>query len=210
MFIDVHTHKTCLRDNNVLAIKSFHILPDHKPDCFFSYGLHPWYLDEKLEEKEFSDPLCVAIGECGLDGIKSSFDIELQKKVFIYQLELARNFNKPVVLHLVRALDHFQAVLKNFSDVTFIWHGFLGKQALYDQLKKNNIYFSFGPYGLREEGWKSIPVERIFVETDESERSIRWFYERLAQIKEISLEELENKIEENARRVFGSIFESLG
>jgi len=210
MFIDVHTHKTCLRDNNVLAIKSFHILPDHNPDCFFSYGLHPWYLDEKLEERVFSDPLCVAIGECGLDGIKSSFDLELQKKVFIYQLELARNFNKPVVLHLVKAFDHFQPVLKNFSDVTFIWHGFLGKQAVYDQLKKNNIYFSFGPYGLREEGWKSIPVERIFVETDESERSIRWFYERLAQIKEISLEELENKIEENARRVFGSIFESLG
>ena len=81
------------------------------PGLYPAYGLHPVYLERHRPAHvqalrdwiEREKPL--AIGECGLDFFVEGLDLELQRGYFLDQLELAREFELPVVVH---ALTHWR------------------------------------------------------------------------------------------------------
>ena len=67
---------------------------------WISAGIHPWKADVTVwEEMKVALREAEVIGEIGLDSVWCHVDMKIQKTVFLRQLELARDFQKPVILH---------------------------------------------------------------------------------------------------------------
>ncbi|MCX7697647.1 MAG: TatD family hydrolase [Bacteroidales bacterium] len=204
-FVDIHTHLKTDTEDDLVRIISYYQTPSVEPSDFFSIGIHPWYLNEHLDEKWFIHPLCVAIGECGLDKVRSSFSIEDQQKVFHQHLVYAQYHKKPVILHVVRAYVELMNSIKQFPHLIYIWHGFGGNYELFKQFEKFNMFVSFGFRGAKNLGWKQIPIDRVLMETDDSSKKIQDVYLTYAKITGYSLDFVIEKVYHNAERALGRL-----
>ena len=193
-YIDLHTHcKNSQPDVtaifNIRAGFTQDAPPDGQP---LSYGIHPWDADNadlvKLSDDVRSIKNLYAIGECGMDK-KTDVDLNIQRSVFLGHAILAKELNKPLIIHCVGAYNEI-IDLKHKIDPSNPWfiHGFTGHSQLALQLIKENILLSFGESILKE-GHKSgnalslLPPGSFFLETDESERSIRDIYQQAARLR---------------------------
>ena len=171
----------------------------------FSVGIHPKDIDENWEEnfekiKEISLlPNCVAIGECGLDGL-ISVNENLQKEVFEKHILWANQINKPVIIHCVKRFSEIIPFQK-IAEIPLVIHGFNKKKTIADEMLKHGFYLSFGKSVLHSLSLQSIlkefPLEKIFLETDDANFNIKELYQKTAEIKGISIENLHNKILKN-------------
>lgn len=202
-FVDIHTHQANQQSENEIKIISFYQNPDKEPFCFFSIGKHPWYLNEDIEERWFSHTFCVAVGECGLDKVRSVFSLSKQTEIFTQHLDRASDLQKPVILHVVRAHQELIQLLKKYPHLTYIWHGFNGSYELFRQFERFHMFFSFGVRSSKNTGWKQIPLERVLLETDDSLLSIREVYSLYAQVTGISFDAIVEKIYQNAKQILG-------
>lgn len=86
-----------------------------------------------------------------------------------------------------------------------IIHGFNKKERIAEDLLKNNFYLSFGKavlYNLSlQNTLKITPLDKIFLETDNDDFSIEELYEKVSEIKGISLENLNKQISENLETI---------
>lgn len=150
-----------------------------KFSCYKTFGIHPW--TPVMEKIDFLLSLLESdkidgIGESGLDfftpDLRSSFI--LQKECWNAQLELAAEFNKPLVVHCRKA---FPEILKDSEKLACLksvcFHGFSGsKEQAFEILRKiPDAYFSFGAVLLKKnrkasECLLSIPCDHILFETD--------------------------------------------
>lgn len=170
----------------------------------------------------------VGIGECGLDYYRmDSESIEKQKKAFIEQIELANEFNKPLMLHLRHGVDHIEhnayvdalEILKKCSRVRGNVHFFAGTWI--EAKAFLNFGFSLSFTGVitfthdYDEVIKNTPLEMIMSETDSpyvapipyrgkrNEPSyVREIVKKIAEIKNLSEKEVAEAIVGNARRIF--------
>lgn len=171
----------------------------------FSVGIHPKDIDENWEEnfekiKEISLlPNCVAIGECGLDGL-ISVNENLQKEVFEKHILWANQIKKPVIIHCVKRFSEIIPFQK-IAEIPLVIHGFNKKKTIADEMLKHGFYLSFGKSVLHSLSLQSIlkefPLEKIFLETDDANFNIEELYQKTAEIKGISIENLHNKILKN-------------
>lgn len=171
----------------------------------FSVGIHPKDIDENWEEnfekiKEISLlPNCVAIGECGLDGL-ISVNENLQKEVFERHILWANQINKPVIIHCVKRFSEILPFQK-IAEIPLVIHGFNKKKTIADEMLRHGFYLSFGKSVLHSLSLQSIlkefPLEKIFLETDDANFNIEELYQKTAEIKGISIENLHNKILKN-------------
>jgi TatD DNase family protein len=171
----------------------------------FSVGIHPKDIDENWEEnfekiKEISLlPNCVAIGECGLDGL-ISVNENLQKEVFEKHILWANQINKPVIIHCVKRFSEIIPFQK-IAEIPLVIHGFNKKKTIADEMLKHGFYLSFGKSVLHSLSLQSIlkefPLEKMFLETDDANFNIEELYQKTAEIKGISIENLHNKILKN-------------
>ena len=171
----------------------------------FSVGIHPKDIDENWEEnfekiKEISLlPNCVAIGECGLDGL-ISVNENLQKEVFEKHILWANQINKPVIIHCVKRFSEIIPFQK-IAEIPLVIHGFNKKKTIADEMLKHGLYLSFGKSVLHSLSLQSIlkefPLEKMFLETDDANFNIEELYQKTAEIKGISIENLHNKILKN-------------
>ena len=171
----------------------------------FSVGIHPKDIDENWEEnfekiKEISLlPNCVAIGECGLDGL-ISVNENLQKEVFERHILWANQINKPVIIHCVKRFSEILPFQK-IAEIPLVIHGFNKKKTIADEMLRHGFYLSFGKSVLHSLSLQSIlkefPLEKIFLETDDANFNIKELYQKTAEIKGISIENLHNKILKN-------------
>lgn len=217
-FIDIHTHKSNLRMPDILEVVN--LFPQQlseitsKKDAWFSVGLHPWFINPDNLEGDFSNlqkaieiNQVLAIGETGLD-ILCSTPMDIQKMVFHRHLRLADLTRKPVIVHSVKAYpDIVEAYKMANSDVKLIFHGFAGNLEIAGQLLKRGFYLSFGEALFNNRGksarvFKNVPFQNIFLETDESERSIEEVYEKAAGIKGVSIDELKLIVANNFNNCF--------
>ena len=144
-----------------------------------SFGIHPQAPEEKelkTLEKLIAEKRIAAVGEIGLDRFNEEFaaTIELQKKLFSAQLEIAEEAELPVILHIRKAIPEiFEQIqmLKKIKKVVF--HSFSGtaEEALSILNHGVNAYFSFGNALLNGhkkavETVKILPEDRILTETD--------------------------------------------
>ncbi len=127
---------------------------------------------EKLEKLITDD--VVAIGEIGLDYFHKPFDAEEQKEAFIEQIELARKYDLPIVVHTRDSLDDCYEIIKNYPEQKFLLHSWSGCVDLTKKYMEisDNIYFSYNGIltfknaEMQREVIKTIPLNRIMFETD--------------------------------------------
>lgn len=105
-------------------------LCDKYPNIYGTIGIHPTEIKSitkdsfKIIEDNLNNPKIVGIGEIGLDYYWSKENKEVQKEVFISQIELARKYKKCIVVHSREALNDTYEILKNYKDVKVDIHCF--------------------------------------------------------------------------------------
>lgn len=207
-YLNFHTHQ--LFSNDFLEILHVEYL-DTSIGSFFSCGIHPWNVNDTgiqwdLFEQKCVHPSCLAIGECGLDFLKNpEFKIE-QIEVFKRQIFLSEKLKKPMILHVVNSFDKILQIKKQ-SQAKQAWvvHGFNKKSNLANQLIDAGFYLSFGAHALNNSALaatiKTIPLSRIFLETDNVNIPIESVYEHVAQILALPVRDLAIQIEHNLKKI---------
>jgi len=215
-YIDIHNHGATPA-TGIFTVETLMAHEEREPQNIrgitFSYGIHPWHLDEENHNqliarviKIAGNPEVAAIGEAGFDRIKGPSS-ELQQKTFEEQVVIAEELRKPVVIHCVRAWDELLKVHKKLKPKKpWLVHGFRGKPDLAQQLVSKGMYLSFWfDFIMRPESvplLKSVPKERIFLETDGAEIDIRDVYNKVSCDLDISVEELKALIFSNFNHFF--------
>ncbi|MGI9650450.1 TatD family hydrolase [Chryseobacterium sp. RLHN22] len=203
-FFDFHHHKE--NKANGIYNLDYEKIP---PNYLYSIGIHP----KDIQPKNIDDQLnwlksniketCFAIGECGLDSFVE-IDQKTQEEVFLKQIKIANEVKKPMVIHCVRKFYEVIS-LKKHSEQPMIIHGFNKKQSIADDLLKNNFYLSFGKavlYNLSLQNvLKTIPLNRMFLETDNEDFNIGELYQKVSELKQISLNQLNEQILENLQTI---------
>lgn len=203
-FFDFHHHKKDIR-NGIYNLNIQQI----PPDTLYSIGIHPQDIDVTHLEQQFSwmentmFQNCFAIGECGLDSLVS-IDQKIQEDVFLRQIKIANEVKKPVIIHCVRKFYEVISLGKK-AEQPMIIHGFNKKRQIAEDLLANNFYLSFGKavlYNLSlQDILKNAPLNKIFLETDNEDFNIGELYLKVSEIKEISLEQLNEQILENLHTI---------
>jgi TatD DNase family protein len=211
-FFNLHTHLSSKLADVLELVNQYPQEFVGSISCY-SIGIHPWHIvedridaDLEIIESKLKDENCLAIGECGLDK-RIEIPMALQQMVFEKQLALAEKYRKPVVIHCVAAFQEVIATEKKMAiSVPMIIHGFSKNKETAEQLIANGFYISFGKYLLRnpdlESVFKSIPNERLFLETDTIEEGITAVYELAAKYKNIEMAEMKAIINANFDAVF--------
>lgn len=203
-FFDFHHHKK----NISYGIYNMDI-QNIPPDQLYSIGIHP--KDIKIEsiddqyawlESNISGN-CFAIGECGLDSM-IAIPLKIQEKIFLKHIAISNEVKKPLIIHCVRKFYEVMSFRKK-AEQPMIIHGFNKKHRIAEDLLKNNFYLSFGKAVLYNLSLQNIlkitPLDRIFLETDNEYFSIEELYQKVSEIKEISLETLNERILENLHTI---------
>jgi TatD DNase family protein len=196
-------------------------------DLHPAYGLHPMYLAEHQPDHletlrawlRSEQP--IAVGECGLDFFVEGLDHDVQRMYFQRQLELAREFELPVILHARRAVDEVIATLRKIGGLRGVVHSFSGSEEQARQLWKMDFCLGIGGPVTYARARRlralvaQMPIEYLLLETDAPDQPLdghrgernepALLADVLAQVAALRDEEPEAigaATTQNARRVF--------
>jgi TatD DNase family protein len=196
---------------------------DEEREKLFTESLQ--IVDNQLEEIEklALNKKVVAIGEIGLDYYWNKQNKELQKQVFIKEIELANKLNLPIVIHTRDAVMDTLDILKNIKPTIKpgIFHCCPLNIELVKEALKLGFYISFaGPVTFKNsknarEIIEMVPLDKMLIETDSpylapepvrgtrnDSRNVKYIAEKIAEFKGISVEEVALKTYGNAEKVF--------
>ncbi len=208
-FIDIHTHNAA--SDAYISIYNAFVTPTSAA-INYSVGIHPKYIADAatelalLESLLVSDNHIAAIGECGLDKATTT-NWQVQEEVFKAQIDLANKYQKPLIIHCVRAYEECTWLLKN-AMTPVIFHGFNKHPYLVQQLLSKGFYLSIGADILKHENkYKALLNsanywDKIFFETDDSNVSIAAIYEKAACITSVPLDTIVAYIINNYNHIF--------
>lgn len=181
----------------------------------YSYGVHPWWLDEKdydpepdlarLKELLDQDQLA-AIGETGIDSLHEA-PLALQTEVFEKHILLSEQYQKPLIIHNVKGNDTILRLHKTLHpQQAWILHGFNGTAEEALQLTGKGLYLSVGTSLLFKNrkithSITSIPLDHLFFETDTAECSVEAVYDKASSILNIPIGRLKEIIFNNFARL---------
>lgn len=149
-----------------------------RPGLKAAYGLHPMYLDEHRPEHLDALPDWIererpaAVGECGLDFFVDGLDPALQRVYFTRQLEVARDFDLPVVLHARRAVDEVITSIRRIGGLRGVVHSWSGSEEQARQLYRLGFSLGIGGPVTFERAQRlrrtvaTMPIEHLLLETD--------------------------------------------
>lgn len=251
MFVDTHVHLDLYKNTDIselieeaqkngvellidvgIDISSSHLAVDFAEkyaNVYATVGIHP-HEAKSVDKKALKElkmlackPKVVAIGEIGLDYYRNLSPKNLQKKVFLAQLNLANDLNLPVVVHDRDAHEDVIRVLKevNFPSGKAIIHCFSGDTDFLNEIINMGYYISIGgPVTFKNakktvEVIRAVPLERLFLETDGPYLAphphrgkinrpawLPLIAQKIADIKGISLDEVEKVTTENVLKFF--------
>mgnify|MGYP001154790487 CR=1 FL=1 len=214
--IDIHTHHV----PSIAGTAVLNIGPLEAALPFaglYSVGIHPWRIapgwEAQLEDVARLSvcPQVVALGECGLDkvclkGMASVAEREsafsLQVRVFEAHIRLSECCEKPLIVHCVKACNEL-VVLRRRHKPRQAWvvHGFRGNRQVASMLLAEGFHLSFGEH-YQSEALRSVPAERLFVETDESRLPIGSVIEKVACDRSVPFAALVSQIQTNYQNTF--------
>lgn len=188
-FVNIHTHHPRAEEINIT--------------CF---GIHPWKADVWNPEVPIGIPNeTEAIGEIGLD-YAALADPKSQIILLRRQLQIAEERRLPVILHCVKAFEPLMKELESHTLRAVIFHGFIGSVQQAQSACKRGYYLSFGERSMRSprtvDALRQIPLDRLFLETDECPAPIAELYEDVAVIRGMKVCDLQKAIMENYQRIF--------
>lgn len=220
------TRMMCVGYNVEKSLKAIEIA-ENNDFIYASCGISPNDIEDyteenlqKIEEMAKSDKV-VAIGEIGLDYHWNKENKELQKELFIKQIDIANKYNKPIIIHTRDAYTDTIEILKAHPvKNTGIFHCCPLNQELIKDGLNLGYYISFTGVitfkNAKPEGAVSIvPMDRILIETDSpymspephrGERNtsinVKYVAQKIADIKGISLEEVSKATYNNTNKIF--------
>lgn len=207
--VDIHSHH--LSGDPRRAILNIRFLKDDfvlEPGRFYSLGVHPWevelenQIDWRLFEELAGNARVLAVGECGLDKQVHAEWMPAQERIFLRQLAIAERLKKPVVIHNVKSTGVIERLKRNSPDtIPYIQHGFRGKPQLALEMLRAGFYLSFGAR-YNEEALRVMPLDRLFLETDDSATDICEIYKKAADVMGIAVEKLTEQVRCNIKKVF--------
>ncbi|MBA4388101.1 MAG: TatD family deoxyribonuclease [Verrucomicrobia bacterium] len=197
-----------------------------------AFGIHPWYMDGRSEkwrevlQDRLADPRA-AVGEIGLDhAIEKRNDAE-QEEVFLAQWDLSVQLRRPVSMHCRRAWGRLLELLPKLGrhPVGFVIHSYSGPADIVGKLVEYGAHLSFSGSITRlknrrgHEAARAVPPDRLLVETDSPDlapvipgrdpdapnepANITFVAAKLAELRNIAVEELSETTYTNACRLFG-------
>ncbi|MFT7859613.1 MAG: TatD family hydrolase [Sulfurimonas sp.] len=201
-------------------------------DVYFAVGIHPYDADnynEAIFHKYLNHEKCVAVGECGLDYFRlegsdeeKEQEKQKQKKVFAAQIKLAREYKKPLIVHVRDASNDSKALLLENSagDVGGVLHCFNADEQLL-VLANEGFYFGIGGVLTFKNARKlvnvlpKIPQEKLLIETDgpyltpTPHRGTRneplytkFVAQKMSELLEIQEDRIEEITTKNAQKLF--------
>lgn len=215
MYIDIHRHSSNPGKADVMLRNLYpkEVSEIHQTN-YYSVGLHPWHIDNSDIKTDMDVVLkasikkeVLAIGETGLDkGI--STDIQTQREIFLQHIDISRETNKPMVVHCVKAYDELLKFRKESKHKqSWIIHWFNASPEIGKDLIRKNCYLSFGislfkNISKAQRTFLDVPLENIFLETDDANVSIIEVYQKAAELKGISIEQLTLQMIKNFNTCF--------
>jgi TatD DNase family protein len=199
------------------------------PNVRCAVGIHPNHSGEvpiedlpQLRQLQF-DPSVVALGEMGLDYFHKFAPRDRQKNVFEFQLELAAELNRPVVIHAREAIDDTLTIMCGFPSVRAVFHCFTGSSEEAKKILDAGYLLGFtGAVTYKKSdpiraAAALTPCDRILVETDAPYLSpepvrnqktnepsfVMHVATVVAKVRGISVDELDRLTTANASKFFG-------
>ena len=214
--------------DSVSREQMFDLAERHPGVLFPCLGLHPTSIgaDWKAEfakMEQYLDKKITAIGETGIDCYWSKEFLEEQKEAFRLQLDLAHDLDLPVIIHSRESTEIMLDILKECRHLNLrgVFHAYSGSRETFKEIQKLGDWYigiggvlTFKKASIAEHV-KDIPLDRILLETDSpyltpvpfrGQRNesayIPHIASRLAQIKDIPLEEVAETTTANAVKLF--------
>lgn len=198
-----------------------------EPDLHAAYGLHPMFLAEHRPQhldqvrERLGSGMAVAVGECGLDFFVEDLDPEQQRVYFLAQVQLAREFDLPLVLHARRSVDEVIATVRRVGKLGGVVHSFSGSEEQAGQLWKLGFCLGIGGPVTYERAQRlrrivaRMPIEFLLLETDAPDQPDQWHRgqrnepanlatvaQTIAELRGVGVDEIARATSDNARRVF--------
>ena len=169
----------------------------HRYSLAYALGIHPMRTDRSPDadldvlrralDEHHADPRLVAIGEIGLDHFVPGLDRERQTAFFAAQLELAAEFDLPVLLHLRRSIDSVLKELRKRRVRGGIAHAFNGSSQQAEVFVGLGFKLGFGGALTFDRALHirrvaaAVPIEAIVMETDAPDIAPQWLYRTAAE-----------------------------
>lgn len=197
-------------------------------DVYFSAGIHPH--DAALAPSDFIEqlkdiaahPKCLAIGECGLDYYYDHSPKEIQRDIFLKQINLAGTLGKTLVIHVRDAFDECIDILSRQTQLPrIVIHCFTGNALQAKQFLGLGCWISIsGIVTFKNPGElihvvQEVPLERLLIETDSPYLSpvphrgkrnepayVALVAQKIADERNTTLEEIAHATMENAKQAF--------
>ena len=173
------------------------------PGLVYTLGIHPLYINQDQEgdidilqkqiEQSLDDPRFVGVGEIGLDYFVEGLDPQRQEYFFHAQLDLAQQFQLPVILHVRRSQDAILKALRKRKVPGGIAHAFNGSHQQAEQFIELDFKLGFGGAATYDRALqirrllKELPLESIVAETDAPDIPPAWLREEGGQFNEPAL-----------------------
>ena len=214
-------------------------LASERPDVIPCFGLHPWMIEDRsrdwlsaLESYLLRTPS--GVGETGLDHLHKPSH-PAQEEVFVAQLRLARELDRPAMVHCLQAWGWLLEVLEREGpSPPLLIHAYGGAAEMIPPLAARGAFFSFGGGVLHERklraraALRAVPLDRLLVETDapallppkpyrphvlvaeggevcNEPANLPAIVEGIAQLRGVPADELREITWSNARRLLGPL-----
>lgn len=214
-FYNIHSHHVVPLNNEVVITNLFPSQSNIiKTGKYYSIGLHPWYIKKEIIDQSLKEiqklsqaKEVIAIGETGLDKVTET-PFELQIEVFERHIQISESIKKPLIIHCVKSFNELIQLKKKLKPKSpWIVHGFNSKPEVAEMLMKHKIILSFGkalmyPMSNAAIVLSQISEDSFFLETDDSEHSIKDIYKAAAKIKKIDLDHLKSIVLQNFKNCF--------
>ena len=206
-----------------LSIKNSIRLAEKYPQFYATVGFHPNDAKDYNEEVllEFiKHPKVVAVGEVGLDYYRERTPREIQKKVFIKQIEIAKKYDLPLVIHNRNSDQDCWDILSEQDPKDVVFHCYSGDLLLAEKIWEKGWYISFTcavtyPKSNLNEVIRMAPIDKIMIETDSpflppqhirgkrnDPSNLRYALEKLSEVRREPPIRLANALFENSCRFF--------
>ena len=173
------------------------------PGLVYTLGIHPLYINRAQEsdidalknqiEQSLDDSRFVGIGEIGLDYFVEGLDPQRQEFFFHKQLELAQQFQLPVILHVRRSQDAILKALRKRTVPSGIAHAFNGSHQQAEQFIELGFKLGFGGAATYDRALQirrllqELPLKSIVTETDAPDIPPSWLKEEGGRFNEPAL-----------------------
>lgn len=216
----------CTVTDSELSVK----MAEKNKNVWASIGLHPHegsvYVNDTSALQRFRDlaekDKVIAIGETGLDYHYMHSSKDDQQKLLRFQLDLASQYDLPVIFHVRQAFDDFWEIFDQYQGLRGVVHSFTADNNVLDEILARDLFvgingiMTFTKDKHQLEAAKAIPLQKLLLETDApfltptpyrgticEPKHVVVTAEFLAELRNETLAALSKQTTTNARELFG-------